>query len=204
MLPQLLEEPAAACIELVPLTVEQYHQMLAAGILEEGAPIELLDGLLVAKDRGPGMTVHPLHSFVVSQLVRRSAAIDKLGCHLRIQSAVTIPPRHEPEPDALIVRGQPRDYLQRHPGPEDVSSAVEVADSSLARDRTTKLRIYATAGIPQYVVINIPDRRLEVYEEPDRERGGYRDRRELAVEATLALLLPDGRRFEVAASDLLP
>lgn len=204
MLPELLEEPAAARIQLVPLTVEQYHQMLAAGILEEGAPIELLDGMLVAKDRGPGMTVNPLHSLVVSKLQRLVAALEAVGCHLRVQNPVTIVPRHEPEPDALIVRGRLEDYASHHPEPADVSCAVEVADSSLARDRTTKLRIYATAGIPQYCVINLPDRRIEVHEDPDGERGVYRDRRELTAEATLALLLPNGRRFEVAAADLLP
>ncbi len=204
MLPQLLEEPAAARIELVPLTVEQYHRMLAAGILEEGEPIELLDGMLVVKDRGPGMTVNPLHSLVVSKILLLAAKLLPLGCHLRSQVAVTIPPRHEPEPDGFIVRGRPEEYLAHHPGPADVSCAVEVADTSLARDRTTKLRIYATAGIPQYVVINLPDRRVELYEDPDRERGVYRDRRELTAEATLPLLLPDGRRFEVAAADLLP
>jgi Uma2 family endonuclease len=150
------------------------------------------------------MTVHPLHGLVVSKLLLLAASLRALGCHLRSQTAITIPPRHEPEPDGFIVRGRPEDYIAHHPEPADVSCAIEVADSSLARDRTTKLRIYATAGIPQYLVINIPDRRIESHEEPDRERGAYRDRRELTAEATLALLLPDGRRFEVAAADLLP
>jgi Uma2 family endonuclease len=85
-----------------------------------------------------------------------------------------------------------------------VSSAVEVADSSLERDRTTKLRIYASAGIPQYCLIDLRDRRIELYEDPDRERGVYRERRELAGSDTLGLLLPGGDRLEVAGSDLLP
>jgi len=204
MLPLLLEERAAARTELVPLSVDQYHRMIATGILEEGDPIELLDGMLVAKDRGPGMTVNPLHRQVVTSLMRLAAAIEAFGCHLEIQAPLTIQPRHEPEPDALIVRGRHTDYSSRHPQPADVSCVVEVADSSLERDRTTKLRIYATAGIPQYCLIDLRDRRIELYEDPDRERGVYRDRREPAPGATVDLLLPDGRRFEVAAADLLP
>ena len=204
MLPLLLEERPAARTELVPLTVEQYHRMIAAAILEEGDPIELLDGMLVTKDRGPGTTVHPLHSAVVTKLLLLATRLTAFGCHLRSQTALTIRPRHEPEPDAAIIRGRPGDYAQRHPEPADVSCVVEVADSSLERDRTTKLRIYATAGIPQYCLIDLRDRRIELYEDPDRERGAYGDRRELAPEATVDLLLPDGRRFEVAAADLLP
>ncbi len=204
MLPLLLEEPAAERTELVPLTVDQYHRMIAAGILEEGEPIELLDGLLVAKDRGPGMTVHPLHSLIVNKLVRLARALEDLGCHLRTQSPVTILPRNEPEPDGSIVRGRPEDYIDRHPTPADTSCVIEVADSSLARDRTTKQRIYAGAGIPQYCLINLAVRRIELHEDPDRERGVYRDRRELTKSDAVGLLLPDGGRFEVAGADLLP
>jgi len=103
MLPLLLEERPAACGELVPLTVEQYHRMISAGILEEGEPIELLDGMLVTKDRGPGITVHPLHSLVVTKLLLLATRLTALGCHLRSQTALTIRPRHEPEPDAAIM-----------------------------------------------------------------------------------------------------
>jgi Uma2 family endonuclease len=204
MLPLLLEERPAARTELVPLTVEQYHRMISAGILEEGEPIELLDGMLVAKDRGPGMTVHPLHSLVVTKLLLLATRLMAFGCHLRSQTALTIRPRHEPEPDAAIIRGRPGDYAQRHPEPADVSCVIEVADSSLERDRTTKLRIYATAGIPQYCLIDLRERRIVLHEQPEPERGTYREVRELAAGATVDLLLPGGQRFEVATVELLP
>ena len=86
-----------------------------------------------------------------------------LGCHLRIQDPITIHPSHEPEPDAAIVRGRPRDYADHHPEPGDVVSLIEISESSLEHDRTTKLRIYAAAGIPQYIILNLVDRRVEVY-----------------------------------------
>src|SRR4051812_24493271 len=84
--------------DIVPLTVEQYHRMIAAGILAEGEPIELLDGLLVRRSRGQGMTTHPQHALVVSKLTMLLvAAVDATRCHVRIQSPVTLPPRDEPE-----------------------------------------------------------------------------------------------------------
>jgi hypothetical protein len=42
--------------EIIPLTVGQYHGMIKAGILAEGEPIELLDGMLVRISRGEGLT----------------------------------------------------------------------------------------------------------------------------------------------------
>lgn len=94
--------------EVVPLTVEQYHQMLETGILAEGAPIELLDGLLVPKDRGEGMTIKPLHRLVVSRLMQLAPRFEAFDCHLKLQSPITIEPSHEPEPDGLVVRGASR------------------------------------------------------------------------------------------------
>ena len=65
-----------------------------------------------------------------------------------------------------MVRGDRRDYLQRHPAPDDVLLVVEVADASLARDRGVKKQSYAQAGIPIYWIVNLPDRQIEVYTDP--------------------------------------
>jgi Uma2 family endonuclease len=191
--------------EIIPLTVEQYHGMIEAGILAEGEPIELLDGLLIRRSRGEGMTTSPLHSLGVSKLtLLLTAALGAFRCHVRIQNPVTLPPRDEPEPDLAIVRGLPADFALRHPGPADVTCVIEVAGSSLDRDRTVKQRIYAAAGIPQYVIVNLVDSRLEVFERPDTVKGRYRRRTELAGDAEISLLLPEKRRLVVTASDCLP
>jgi hypothetical protein len=81
---------------------------------------------------------------------------------------------------------------------------IEVAGTSLDRDRTVKQRIYAAAGIPQYVIANLIDSRLEVFERPDTVKGRYRRRTELAGDAEISFLLPEKRRLVVAASDCLP
>jgi hypothetical protein len=61
----------------------------------------------------------------------------------------------------------PEDYRGRHPGPNDIAAVIEVADSSLDFDRTTKHRLYAAAGIPIYWIANLIDNVVEVYERPN-------------------------------------
>lgn len=199
-----LRKPTFLPEEIAPLSVEQYHRMIAEGILEDGAPLELLDGVLVWKDRGAGMTVSPRHRFVVTCLMRVAARLEGSGAHLQIQNPVTIKPSHEPEPDAAVVSGEPSDYLDRHPLPEEITSVIEVADSSLERDRTWKYSVYATSGIPQYVLINLAQGRIEVWESPDTTTGNYRESLTLTPGAELQLLLPGGRRLSHPTAELLP
>jgi Uma2 family endonuclease len=151
------------------------------------------------------MTTNPLHSLVVSKL--NMGVVSALGaflCHVRIQSPITLPPRDEPEPDLSIVKGLPADYAHRHPGPADVTCGIEVAGTSLERDRTIKQRIYAVAGIPQYVIVNLIHSRIEVFEKPDPAKGRYRKRAELAGDGEVALLLPENHRLVISAADCLP
>lgn len=192
---------------LVRIDVDQYHRMLETGILAEGEPIELLDGQLVYKDRSAlgedPMTIGKRHNTAVKLLARLDAMLPRHGCRMQTQGPVTIEPIHEPEPDGAIVRGDPRDDPERHPGPSDVTTVFEVAESSLEDDRTRKLEAYARAGIAQYVIVNLVDGRLEVFEGPDTKRGVYAREARLGPGDTLALLLAGGR-LDVLVRDLLP
>jgi len=163
---------------LEPLTVEQYHAMMKAGILREGAPIELIDGLLVQKDRrdarNPTMTVGTLHSLAVTKLAHiLSTLIAGHPFHVRSQQPATVSEVDEPEPDIAVVHGAFDDFRARHPGPADVALVIEVADSSLTYDRTTKQRLYAVAGIPQYWIVDLTTNQIEVYERPNPSREQY-------------------------------
>jgi Uma2 family endonuclease len=180
--------------------------MIELGILEEGAPIELLDGLLVYKDRGgqeADVTVNPLHGLIVTRIMNLASAVRGRGFHLRIQQPITIPPAQEPEPDAAIVRGEPDDYATRHPGAEDVAVVIEVADSSLKRDRGIKQRIYAAAGIPQYLIVNLSESVIEIYEQPEPDSGRYGRTTRLESAAAVCLRLGDAI-LELPARDWLP
>ena len=169
-LKELLDDRA----HVMPLTVEQYHRMIEGGIVEEGEPFELLNGCLVRKDRSAAgedeMTVGNAHAWVVIKLGKLGRQLEKLGCHMRTQQPVTLPPYDEPEPDGVIAKGSEDDYRDRRPGASDVLCVIEVADASLNRDRRAKLRAYAGAGIPQYVIINLVDRVCEIYTEPLAEQ----------------------------------
>jgi Uma2 family endonuclease len=147
-------------VPIYRLSVEQYHAMARAGILDEDAPVELLEGWLVRK-----MTKHRPHS-VCTQLT--GEALKRLVTqtwYVASQEPVTTT-ESEPEPDLAVIRGNPRDYPDRQPGPADVPLVVEVAESSLETDRNNKKRIYARAGIPVYWIANLVERKLEVYTDP--------------------------------------
>src|SRR5207249_7168379 len=133
--------------------------MIRLSILPEGAPVELIDGLLVWKDRrarGAAPVPHdPHHASTVSRVQRMGQRLDSLDCHLRLQLPVTLSDTSEPEPDAAVVKGPPGVYEDHHPTPADVIAAIEVSDSSLRFDRSTKQRKYALAGIGQYWIVNL-------------------------------------------------
>jgi Uma2 family endonuclease len=182
------------------LSVAQFHQMLAAGILTEDDPLEFLDGWLV-----PKMMKNPVHP-VVTDLVRESLqAVMPAGWFLRCQDPITLA-TSEPEPDVAVVRGQLRDYLQRHPGPEEVALVVEVADTSLPRDQTTKKQIYARAGIAEYWVVNLLESRIEVYSSPSSpdQPPDYQQRHDFAAADVIPVVIDGTRMGEIQVQRVLP
>ncbi len=175
-LPMLAEVVAGRVPPLEQLTIDQVEQMIKYGILKDGAPIELIDGLLVHKDRSARgedpMTHNPAHAICVKRLMALLSFVQSIGFHLQCQLPIALLPTRAPEPDLAIIRGAPEDYHGRHPGPNDVVAVFEVADSSLDYDRG-KQRLYASAGIPIYWIANLIDNVVEVYERPNTKTGKY-------------------------------
>lgn len=196
--------PLPAIVPPVPVrrfSVAEYQQMIRAGILGKDDAVELLEGWIV-----PKMARNPEHDAVISILsVEILGPILPGGWFCRGQSAMSAT-ESQPEPDIAVVRGRPRDYFDRHPGPGDMALVVEVADSSLARDRNLKARIYAAAGVPVYWIVNLTDRRVEVFTEPSGPAAepSYRRAETLGVGAALPLLI-DGRELPpIAVGELFP
>jgi Uma2 family endonuclease len=178
------------------LSVEQYHDMINAGILTEDDPVELLEGWLVTK-----MSKNRPHS-LSTQLTREAlAGIMPSGWYVDDQEPITTADS-EPEPDIVVVRGSRRDYTERHPSPDDVALVVEVADATLQRDRTLKLRIYASAGITAYWILNLPERQLEVYSDPTE--ATYRLQRIYSAAESAPVVIEGQEISTVAVRDLLP
>jgi Uma2 family endonuclease len=152
--------PFKALTAFRTFTVDEYHEMIDAGILTDEDKVELLEGYLVLK-----MPKNPPHESTVRRLNARLLRLIPSGWVLSCQGPVTFT-ESEPEPDFTLFRGSEGDYDQRHPGPTDVGLLIEVAESSLERDRTDKARIYARAAIPVYWIVNLIDRRIEVLTDP--------------------------------------
>jgi Uma2 family endonuclease len=182
-------------------TVDEYHQMIQVGILGEDDDVELLEGWIV-----PKMARNPAHDAVVSWIMnRRIAPLLPVGWFCRGQSAITTDDS-EPEPDIAVVRGSELDYLARHPSPADMALLVEVANSSLPRDRSEKSGIYAAAAVPVYWIINLVDHQVEVYSDltgPD-SWPVYRVRSDYHVGDMVPLVI-DGRDLgPIPVRELLP
>jgi Uma2 family endonuclease len=115
----------------------------------------------------------PDHSEAVSRLTDWStdSAIKKLA-KIRIQDPVGIPELDSaPQPDVVWVKV--RNYRDRHPLPAEVLLLIEVADSSLDSDCGEKAALYAAAGIQDYWVVSLPERKVHVYRQP--RDGTYED-----------------------------
>ena len=190
------------------LTVDQVHAMLDAGILRDGDPVELIDGVLVRKDRSEQgddpWTIGKKHNLVIKLLLGLDRELAGAGCHMQAQGPVCLPPQDEPEPDGAVLRGEPRTYAERLPTARDALAVFEVADSSLPYDRTVKLALYARTSIPQYVIVNLKQACLEVHEGPDAEVGRYGHTRVLRAGDTLDLNVGGGTTLAVAAARILP
>lgn len=178
----------------------RYDRLVEAGILGPEDRVELLDGLLVAREPQGHR-----HATVVG-LVR--AALEKAvgrAYHLREEKPIALDEQSEPEPDVVVVPGRLRDYLAAHPARPVL--VVEVADTSLALDRLRKGALYARAGIADYWVVNLIDEALEVYREPVRTLSGrnewkYDSVRVLRRNAIVTPLAAPRARIRVAT--LLP
>jgi Uma2 family endonuclease len=181
-------------------TLDEYHQMIQKGILQEDDPVELLDGWIVLK-----MPRNPRHDVTVNKAQRVLLSALPAGWELRVQSAITID-SSEPEPDFAIVPGPPERYMPNHPRAQDIAVLVEVADSSLAYDREEKGKIYARARIPVYWIINLVDSQLEVYSHPSGPdpNPAYGQRNDHGVNDSVPLILAGKEVAEVVVKNLFP
>lgn len=181
-------------------TVDEYHRMIDTGILDERDHVELLDGYVVLK-----MPRNPPHCGTIDLIEDWLTRALPAGWRTRTQRAVTFS-GGQPEPDFAVVRGDRRTYLSRRPGPADVGLIIEVADSSLDRDRNEKSRIYAAAGIPAYWIVNLIDRRVEVRTAPGTTSGqpAYATQQDYAPGDCVPLVLDGVTAATVDAAELLP
>jgi len=177
----------------------EYYRMAEMGFFN-GQRVELIDGEVILMS--PQEAGHATAVELVARILEKAFGE---GYHVRDQKPLDLGEGHEPEPDAAVVIGSPRDYAQAHP--KTAVLVVEVALSSVEYDRSEKGSLYAKAGIPEYWLLNLRDRRLEVFREPvpmpDQKFGfGYKSMRIYLPDETVSPLAKPDTKIKVA--DMLP
>jgi Uma2 family endonuclease len=181
--------------------------MMRIGIIPEDASTELLQGVIVLKDRA-SLDQDPTrigkdHRKCVERLSALRKVIDSEARHVESQQPLVCADIHQPEPDWMVLRGT----LDAYPDLATASDAfcvIEVADSSLDRDEGIKLFWYARSGIQQYIVINLRNRTAEVYTHPDAVAGTYPPPQVIPDSGILPLRVRDAEFFDVPLGDVLP
>jgi Uma2 family endonuclease len=175
-------------------TVDEYHRMGEAGVFHEDDRVELLDGEIVE------MT--PIGSRHVACVVRLTGLLSRRtggGPPVSVQNPLVLAERSAPQPDIAVLRRQADLSGAWLPAGAEALLVIEVADTSLERDRDVKLPLYARAGIAEVWLVNLPADRIEVYRDPEASR--YATRRIVARGASLSpLRMPD---VTVAADEVL-
>jgi Uma2 family endonuclease len=149
-------------------TREEYHRMGEVGILTHRDRVELIRGEIVEKlpqGRRHHAFIDNLNRLLVTRLANRAI--------VSVQMPVVLADDTEPEPDLALYRRRTPPYKEREAHAEDVLLVIEVAETSLAYDRSTKLALYAAAGIPEYWVVDCVAESVEVHRAPQGD--GYRD-----------------------------
>ncbi len=147
-------------------TVDDYHHMLEAGILTEDDRVELICGEIIAM-----APIGSMHWGTVNRLDKRLQALLGDRALVSSQSSIRLSRESEPQPDVAIFRPREDDYTGSLPTTQDAYLVIEVADSTVAYDRGIKVPLYGKAGILETWLVDLPQRRIEVYRSPSKD--GY-------------------------------
>ena len=180
-------------------TRDEYYQLASLGLFR-GQRVELVLGQII--EMSPQGSRHATGVLLVQEAMRQAFAT---GYVIRSQLPLFVDAANDPEPDIAVVAGTIRDGLEEHPS--SALLVVEVADSSLQYDRTTKGSVYAKAQVADYWIVNLIEEIVEVCRvpqpDPRAETGyAYTDMSTFRRGDMLApLALPQA---QIAVSDLLP
>lgn len=134
------------------------------GVIQHHEKVELINGEIFT--RSP---IEVTHAAVVDNLVLVMIRTFGDSSIVRSQNPVCIDQWNEPEPDLALLNYRKDKYTEDHPHPSDVMLIIEVSDTSYEFDRTIKLSLYASSGIPVYWIIDLRHNRIEVYEDPQND-----------------------------------
>ncbi len=171
--------------------------MVQEGVLEKRDRVELIEGFLVVK-----LSKKPPHVVAGKKGLRTLERVIPQGWHVAKEDPIVASDWSEPEPDLAVIRGQAEDYLQRQVMAAAVALVVEIAESSLATDRSEMGRVYAASGIPYYWIVNLVDRQVEVYSGPGP--AGYEGRQDLTPGQDIPVVVDGVEVGRIPVADILP
>jgi Uma2 family endonuclease len=153
---------------LTKWSVEDYHQMIEVGILDDRS-VELLEGDIV--EMSPES---PLHTDSGEGLTRYLGRVLDGLAWVREAHPITLE-NSEPEPDIAIVTLPRSLYREKHPHPQDIYWLIEISGATLSKDLNEKRFIYARAGIQEYWVIAIHLQEVTIFRHPLDSDYQYRE-----------------------------
>lgn len=184
-------------IDLAPgrLDAEHYFALVARGEILPDDRVELLEGVVVSS-----APLSPPHANAIARIGRLLVTlVDDRGV-VRIRSPFHAGGRSVPEPDLTVVPAPLERWEHTHP--DEALFVIEVADSSLPTDRLTKAAIYAMAGVPQYLVVNLRNDRIECFAQPIAGTSRWKIARAALRGDHIPLVAFPG--LSLAVDDLLP
>lgn len=177
-------------------TADEYLRASQAGVFAPDVRTELIEGEITEMS-AQGAD----HIQATLRTGKRLRELFAGVAHVRVQTTLRLGPRRVPEPDLAVVRGD-EDDAPAVPPVADVLLIVEVPEWTLAFDRSDKARLYARAGVNEYWVLNLKDRQVEVFRDP--QNGDYADVRVFTEdESVRPIAAPEGRT-SLLVRDLLP
>ena len=164
-------------------TTEQFQRMWDEEILDHNKRYELIYGVILEM---PG---NPPHRHVITRLTGLLLRTLPNNTEVSVQSNIDLPSKDtRPEPDLVVIPLE--NYTEERYLPEDVALVIEVSDSTLRYDQSTKLSLYSDVGIQEYWIVNLPARTLEQYRTPFE--GSYKSKNTLEPgEVARCLKYPD-------------
>lgn len=140
-------------------TVDEYLKMSETGVLPKDSKVELIDGVIY-----PMSPSSEEHSFGIVSILN---VFRRLPEEYTIFSQIPVRfPGSLPEPDFGVVHSSVDTFRKRYVQPSDILLLVEVSKSSASFDRTQKLALYAETGIPEYWIVDIDNKQIEVFSDP--------------------------------------
>jgi Uma2 family endonuclease len=186
--------------EIKRFTVAECMELVGSGAIQSPESLELLDGYLVKK-----MPQDAIHFLILSMIAKHFEQLLPEGWHVRSQGPLFIDETSMPEPDVAIIEGQLEDFEIHHPTATHAALVIEVANSTLAKDRGFKSRLYAQAGIPTYWIVDTNNRTIEVRTHPaSGEQPGYLRSRVYMSNEEIEFSLGDAFRALIVIKNVMP